>query len=73
MKVQEVEKAEGIVLISAVGLHFLQEYLSVQDHCTPKADPTFSFFLWKKQLFTEVELLFMCSSQEGIRPHSRKY
>lgn len=44
MKVQEVEKVEGIVLISAVGLHFLQEYLSVQDHCTPKADPIFSFF-----------------------------
>lgn len=67
-------ESEGIVLISAVGLHFLQEYLSVQDHCTPKADPIFPFFfLWKKQLFTEVELLFMCSSQEGIRPHSRKY
>lgn len=39
-----MEKVECIVLISIVGLHFLQEYLSVQDHCIPKADPIFFFF-----------------------------
>lgn len=40
---QGVEKVEGIVLIYIVGLHFLQENLSVQDHCIPKGDPIFSF------------------------------
>lgn len=30
MKVQGVEKFEGIVVISIVGFHFLQEYLSAQ-------------------------------------------
>lgn len=39
-----MEKVECIVLISIVGLHFLQEYLSVQDHCIPKADPIFFLF-----------------------------
>lgn len=63
MKVQGVEKVDGIVLISLVGLHFLQEYLSVQDHCIPKADSIFFFFVQKKQLFTEVEFLFMSSPQ----------
>lgn len=72
MKVQGVEKFEGIVVIFVAGLHFLQEYLSAPDHCIPKADAIFDI-LWKKHLFTEVEFLFMCSSWDGIRPHSRKY
>lgn len=41
MKVQGVEKFEGIVMIS-VGL---QEYLSAQDHCLPKTDAIFYFFM----------------------------
>lgn len=44
MKVKGMEKVEGVVLISVVGLHFLQEYLSIQGHCIPNADPIFFFF-----------------------------
>lgn len=65
MKVKGVEKVEGVVLISVVGLHFLQEYLSIQGHCIPNADPIFFFFFFCRRflLFTELVFLLMCSSQ----------
>lgn len=62
-----MEKVEGIVLISAVGLHFLQEYLSVQDHCTPKADPIFSFFFCGRNNCLQ---RLSCYSCAGLRRES---
>lgn len=75
MKVQEVEKVKALFWSLLLGCIFCRSIFLFKTTAPLRLILSFLFFffLWKKQLFTEVELLFMCSSQEGIRPHSRKY
>lgn len=49
---------------------FLHQYLSIQEHCVPKVDPIVSFLV-EERIVCRGSVLFMYSSQEGIKPYSR--